>query len=123
MFLCKSLVNAEIPHHDKMRENVINVSETIGVFMPTIFHLTFKSIFVLILRFRVTNPSYISFLIGLKISYELVPKSTLLDKNWVKKGSKMVKKMPGMKLLVKIPFSNYFWPHFCLIFGPIKNGI
>ena len=49
--------------------------------MSTIFHLIFKFIFVLILGFRVTNPSYIPFLIGLKITYKLVPKLTLLDKN------------------------------------------
>ena len=54
---------------------------SLGVFMPIIFHLTFEFIFVLILGFRVTNLSYIPFLIGLKMSYRLVPKSTLLDKN------------------------------------------
>ena len=54
---------------------------TIGVFMPAIFCLNFEFIFVLILGFRVTSPSYISFLIGLKITYKLVPKSTLWDKN------------------------------------------
>ena len=49
--------------------------------MLTIFCLIFEFIFVLILGFRVSNPSYISFLIGLKISYKLVPKLTLSDKN------------------------------------------
>ena len=49
--------------------------------MPTIFHFIYKFIFVLILEFRVTNPSYIPFLIGLKSTYELVPKLILLDKN------------------------------------------
>ena len=58
--------------------------------MPTIFCLIFMFIFVLILGFRVTNPSYIPFLIGLKITYELIPKSTLSVKNWAKKGLKMV---------------------------------
>ena len=58
--------------------------------MPAIFHFIIEFIFVLILGFRVTNLSYIPFLIGLKISYKLVLKSTLLDKNWAKGGSKMV---------------------------------
>jgi hypothetical protein len=49
--------------------------------MPTIFHLIFKFIFILILGLWVTNPSHIPIFIGLKICYKLVPKSTLLNKN------------------------------------------
>ena len=51
------------------------------------------AIFALILGFRVANPSYIPFLFGLKICHKLVPKSTLSDKNWAKRGLKMIKKM------------------------------
>ena len=54
---------------------------TIGAFMPAIFCLIFEFIFILILGFRVTKPSYIPFLIGLKICYKVVPKLTLSDKN------------------------------------------
>ena len=54
-------------------------------------------IFALILGFMIIDPSYILFLIGLEICYKLVPKLTLSDKNWAKKGSKMVKKMPSVK--------------------------
>ena len=53
----------------------------LGSFKVAIFSFIFKFIFILILRFKVVNCNYISFLIGLKISYKLVPKSTLLDKN------------------------------------------
>ena len=53
----------------------------LGSFKVAIFSFTFKFIFILILRFKVVNCNYIPFLIGLKISYKLVPKSTLLDKN------------------------------------------
>ena len=46
-----------------------------------IFVLIFKFIFALILGFIIINPSYIPFLIGQKISYELVPELFLLNKN------------------------------------------
>ena len=52
----------------------------LGAFTPTIFCLIFKFIFKFILGFKVINPSYIPFLIGLKITYKLVPKSTLSNK-------------------------------------------
>jgi hypothetical protein len=55
--------------------------KAIGAFKAAIFCFIFKSIFILILGFGVVNPSYIPFLIGSKISYELVPKLTLWDKN------------------------------------------
>ena len=45
-----------------------------------IFALIFMFIFALILRFKIINSNYISFLIGLKISYKLVLKLTLLNK-------------------------------------------
>ena len=62
------------------RENGI-----IGSIKVAIFSFIFKSILILILGFRVVNPIYIPFLISLKISYKLVPKSILLNKKGFKK--------------------------------------
>jgi hypothetical protein len=50
-------------------------------FTVAIFIFILKFIFAFILGFRVINSSYITFLFGLKISYKLVPKLTLSDKN------------------------------------------
>jgi hypothetical protein len=49
--------------------------------MVAIFIFILEFIFAFILGFRVVNFSYITFLFGLKISYKLVPKLTLSDKN------------------------------------------
>ena len=57
-----------------------------------IFTLIFKFIFALILGFMIINPSYIPFLIGLKISFKSIPKSFLLDKNKAKMVLKMIQK-------------------------------